>query len=199
MASVVMLKHDKLVVDYKKYAPYHSNIDKNTNNDDTLIICRNANLTNNFTDLANCESKEKYTQINITSIWGGKSLYVADLSKFTNLKVLYISSCNIVFTSLPDSLIGIGFRSCTQNIGIPYSKNIKYLFNLSSMGECFIDYTEMYHKYKLDNFDYIKTTSDLFYSHHNKNFTEDDLEKVIFENMNKPEVIIKEKCKLCNC
>ena len=124
------------------------------------IISRNADQFNsiiidNYNKLDEIKYPEVYTQLSIISYFNKK--YILDLSKFTSLQYLYICNANeLELDNIPDTLLGIHIRLSFKNIIIPYKNTIKNIFRGSSMGEDFIDLTDIYHTDK-HNFNYLKS------------------------------------------
>lgn len=160
------------------YIPTRANIKENEKNKSTLVIM------DNFDELAKCDNKEDIIQISMYNIYYSENPIEIDLSKFINLKILYMHNTKIILTDLPESLVGIGIHQCYTYLDIPYKKNIKYLFSLSSMGDNFVDFSKMYHKYELDNFNYNPVVASISSMYYGKNYEEDVLDRLILNALN---------------
>lgn len=157
------------------FIPYYPNVQKNKNLPTTLVV------SHSLDSLINCDNPETYTQLMIYTIYNE---YMADidLSKFINLRVLYVHNIYANIINIPDSLTGLIFAQCYVGINIPYKESIKYVFSRSSMGEPFIDFSEAYHKYKLHNFNYnsvVSTLTKKIMKHDDYSFDKDMLDSII--------------------
>jgi hypothetical protein len=133
------------------FIPYHSNIKKDQDLPTTLIV------SDTPYEIINCTNAEKYTQLMIYNISSGGMVDI-DLSKFINLRVLYVHNAHANIT-FPESLTGLLFSQCYAGISFPYKESVKYVFSRGSMSDLFIDFSEAYHKYKLHNFNYNSVVS----------------------------------------
>lgn len=82
---------------------------------------------------------------------------IIDLLPFNNINYIYLYDVrDIKLLNLPNKLKTIYIKYMNKNIQIPYKETINNIVLLSSMGECFCNFTNSYHKYKDDNFDFYK-------------------------------------------
>ncbi len=145
---------------YKSVMLFYSDIKANENNETSLVINKEHTglMAEMFAILENCSSPEKYTQLSLNCMRGGK----IHLSRFPNVKTLYLySPSNLELVSIPDSLETIFIRIPGLNLQIPYKDTIKNVVNGSAMREAFIDFSKVYHKYKLHHFDYKKAVNEI--------------------------------------
>ena len=158
--------------------PTEKNIKLNEKLISSLIIDDKYTIDN----LLNLKNKNIYTQI---SVYYNFNKGILDLVQFINLKILYIYNCDLKLINIPDSLTGIALKQCYDNINIPYKKTIKYIFSLGSMCDIPIDFSFLYHKYKLNNFNYNSIVNIMSSVFMNKQYTDEDLEKYVLEQYNK--------------
>lgn len=132
-----------------------------------LIKARDSTTTliiSDISDLDNLLNPMMYEQIHI-HFHDIIDNTIIDLGKFNNAKILYLfSPNNIELVNIPDSVESLYFRMILQNVKIPYKSTIKSIVNLSSMADNYVDFSELYHKYKLHHIDYSKVVGDVSYN-----------------------------------
>jgi hypothetical protein len=139
---------------------FYTDIINNEKKETCLVLNRSQTglMIEQFAILENCGNTDKYTQLSLYSFRNGK----IHLSRFPNVKTLYLySPSNLELVNIPDSLETIFIRIPGQNLKIPYKDTIKNVVNGSAMREAFIDFSKVYHKYKLHHFDYTKAVTEI--------------------------------------
>jgi len=108
-------------------------------------------VVKDLSDLEDYKNQESYDQLQIYNVCN----CVIDLTNFKNVKILYmLCPGNVELRNLPDKLETIYFRMIASDVKIPYKATLKSIINLSSMGEQYVDFSNLYHKYKLHNFEF---------------------------------------------
>jgi len=157
------------------FAPYYSAVCKNEGLPTTLVV------SHSLDKIINCDKPENYTQLMIYTIYN-EGITDIDLSKFINLRVLYVHNIRANIINIPDSLTGLMFAQCYAGVNIPYKESIKYVFSRSASAEPFIDFSEAYHNYKLHNFNYnsaVTKITDKVMKSSDRSFDNDTLNSVI--------------------
>lgn len=126
--------------------------------DTTVVFNRSIEATHSI-------DYEKITHI---TVWNTHRVTL-DLAPYVNIETLFLhDTLDFEVINIPESLKAICLRRYNTGPVIPYKSHIETIQGLSSMDECRFDFTEAYHAFGRDGFDFPKYYHEHVMIHHKK-------------------------------